>query len=207
MMDISNDGEEEDQNSIAKSLVASINASHHHNTLPKTKSRQTAAKSRQTASISQAPVTAEDSSDDNEPSMNKTPLTARALRAERNLSNITRRLRNLPITARHPLRHHLIRDSPDEADHGDSTPNESTNLDAGNPSAPKGHSSISPVYPKKIGSMENPIDVDSIASLFEPTATKEYVRTSFALLIPFMLNIYYRSKRSPYLFLLRLTLQ
>ena len=199
-MDISKDGEDEDH-SIAKSLVASINASHHHNTLPKTKSYKT-------ASVSKAPITADDSSDDDEPLINKTPLTARAaLRAERNLGNITRRFRNLPITVRRPLRHHLIRDSPDEADHGDSTPNESTNLDAGNPNTSKGHSSISPIHPKKLGSMENPIDVDSIASLFEPTSAKEYVWTSFALLILHMLNIYYRSKRSPYLFLLILTLQ
>ena len=170
MMDISNDGEDEDQNSIAKSLVASINASHRLGTLPKTKSSQT-------ASVTRAPITADHSDSDDE------PLTARALRAERNLGNTTRRLRNLPITVRHPLRHHLIRGSKDQADHddddGDSTPNETTNLDAGNPNASKGHSSISPIYPKKLGSMENPIDVDSIASLFEPTATKEYVWNFF----------------------------
>jgi hypothetical protein len=174
MMNIFNDGEDEDQNSIAKSLVASINASHHLNILPKTKSHQTASGSR-------APITADDS--DSEPLMNKTPMTARALRAERNLGNTTRRLRNLPITSRRPLRHHLIResdrDSEDEADHdGDSTPNETTNLDAGNSNASKGHG-ISPIHPKKLGSIENPIDVDSIASLFEPTATKEYVWNFF----------------------------
>ena len=172
MMDISNDSEDEDQNSIAKTLVASINASHHLNTLPKTKSHQK-------ASFSRAPITAGHSDSDDEPLMNETPLTTRVLRAERNLGNTTRRLRNLPITVRRPLRHHLIRDSEDEADHNDHDGDSTPNLDAGNPNASKGHSSISPIHPKKLGSMENLIDVDSIASLFEPTATKEYVWNFF----------------------------
>jgi len=76
--------------------------------------------------------------------------------------------------------HHSNENSHEESGGDDTRPptsKETTHLSGArnsNPSSKRHHSS-SAIHLKKLGSMENPIDVDSIASLFEPVAIKEYV--------------------------------
>jgi len=167
-----------DQNLIATTLMNSINASH-FDALPTSSNN---------IDVSQA-QNADDDPDEDPPLKE----TARALRAKKNLTTATKR----PL---HRHRHHSpspsdssLSDSEGHSDgnenshnkrHDEGVPNRSskeTTQPSGsrNPNsltkATKRHRSSSPIHRKKLGSMENPIDVDSIASLFEPMVIKEYV--------------------------------
>ena len=185
--------EDGDSNSMAMTLAKEINASNqeklttntkcplHHHPRPSTPQ-----------------PTSSESEDDGPPSKK----TARALRAKRNLTTVTKRI---------PLRRHrrpptpqytsssegdsnrprevptsAITNQPDEGPSneviGDNNDGPMTSintiqlLDAGISGASKKrpHSS-SPVSQTKLGSKENPIDVDGFASLLEPMVTREYV--------------------------------
>lgn len=115
--------------------------------------------------------------------------TAKALRAKHNLTGTTsikRRLHfrrtRLPSysSSEDDSEGHSNRNSikgnenSPEDDDGDMTSQETPHLSITDTST-KRHRSLSPIHHQKLGSMENPIDVDGIASLFEPKVIKEYV--------------------------------
>ena len=178
MMDISND-----PNSIATMLADSINAAY-LDSLPHTNS--------DTMDVSQS----------NQGPLSKEK--ARALRARKNLTVTTkrplRRIRRIPSftsssDSEGPDTANKLDEGPTRSDghsdgHSHNSNEESLDDDArlpasketphlsaaGNPNAStKRHHSSSSIDRKKLGSMENPIDVDGIASLFEPMVIKEYV--------------------------------
>lgn len=124
--------------------------------------------------------------------------TARSLRAKRNLLVTAGKHQHSRKRHHHHHRHHhspspsrspgidsdaneLEEESPlNEESHGDddgppSSKEASPLLDVPDTSNKRHHSS-SPVPGTKLGSKANPIDVDSVASLFEPKVTREYVR-------------------------------
>ena len=167
----SNEVDVGNSNSLASALAKSINASH-LDALPR---------------ISHMTGNSIDSGDD---SNEDPPLkeTGRSLRAKRNLQTTrkheharkgrSRRHRRSPShspdinsdineAGEHPL---------NEASHGDDVgPPSSKKADASN----KRHRSSSPTSQTKLGSKGNPIDVESVTSLFEPAVTREYVRIFF----------------------------
>ena len=119
--------------------------------------------------------------------------TAKALRAKNNITGTTSIKRRLPFRRKHLPSYSSSDDdseghsnrnsikgnenSPEDDDDGDLTFEETPHVSGdGNPNtSTKRHRSSSPIHHQKLGSMENPIDVDGIASLFEPKVIKEYV--------------------------------
>lgn len=168
----------DDSDPFAMTLVDSINASN-TDTLPQ-------------ADDSDMDVSQDDSGNDLNPGR-RSKETAKSSRIRKNLA-ISKSRRDLHRGRRVPPRPRTPSPSPSSSSDSDSDGSATqhgndTASPPRNPVTPaKHHRSSSP----KLGSMENPIDVDSIASLFEPMAIKEYVRLSFffpfALLI---LNICY----------------
>lgn len=135
-----------------------------------------------------------DSGEEDDPPLKK---TARAKRAERNLGMKTARHHHhlLPSTSGSSviptggtLGEGSLNEKSISDDGGPPTTKKSSHLsNAKNPSASKkrprssspiSHSS-SPISPPKLGSKENPVDVDDFASVLEPMVSREYVRFLF----------------------------
>jgi hypothetical protein len=172
-------------NSTSMALVKSINISH-LDALPR---------------IPDMTVNSSDSDDDSDkgPSLKE---TARSLRAKRNLNVMTGKHQH-PGKRHGPRRHHHHHPSPSYSPVNNSDTNEPSEnplneeiqgvddgpsskeatqlLGVPDASRKRQHSS-SPVYQTKLGSKENPIDIESVASLFEPIMTRDYVRFFFLLL-------------------------
>ena len=160
-----NDSMADDSDPFAMTLVDSINASN-TDTLPQTDSDMD--------------VSQDDSGNDLNPGR-QSKETAKSSRIRKNLA-ISKSRRDLHRGRRVPPRPRTPSPSPsssssDSDSDGSATQHgNDTASPPRNPDTPaKHHRSSSP----KLGSMENPIDVDSIASLFEPMVIKEYVRLSF----------------------------
>ena len=189
MKDISNHDENEDQNIIAATLADSINASH-INALPQN-------------DFDMMDVSHDRNSGNSGNNLNLGPQskeTARALRARKNLA-VQKKRRPLPRIRRPRTpspssdshsdepdlnQHHTATKKGEGSRHSYRFLGEKGSDDPSPPGSPnistKHHRSSSPIKGKKLGSMENPIDVDSIASLFEPTMIKEYVWLFFPYL-------------------------
>lgn len=120
--------------------------------------------------------------------------TARRLRAKRNLSITSgKHHHHRPLHRRRRRPSYSSEDGSDNDQQRDAPSNEERHVDddgslssketAQPLSAPKAsnkrHHSSSSIPRTKLGSKENPIDVDSVASLFEPMVTREYVRIFF----------------------------
>jgi hypothetical protein len=164
MKDLSNHDEENDPNLIATTLEDSINASH-------------------LDSLSQTNLDMMDVSQLEEVPPSKKE-TAREKRARKNITGRPRRqLPRIPRVRSSSISSNGDSDGPGAGGTQKKSDEGPSHLDGrsrhSKDASTKRHRSSSPIHPKKLGSMENPIDIDGIASLFEPIMIREYVWNLF----------------------------